>query len=94
MGANGASSDSQIWNSSNLKGHIPGWTAGFHWPSTLSGYDKPYRHFIKADDAFAFRDWVMKSFGHCDHSLTEPERIFNYHLSRARQGVENAFVIM
>ena len=63
----------QIWNSSNLKGNILYHTAGFPGTSTLPGDDKPYTHFIIADDAYALRYWMIKLFGH--HTLTEPEGI-------------------
>ena len=92
IGANGACSDAQIWNSSNLKGAILDDTAGLPEPQCLPGDDKEFPHFIIADDAFALQDWMMKPFGL--RRLTTEERIFNYRLSRARRVVENAFGIM
>ena len=81
MGADRAWSDSQIWSSSNLKGTIHDDAGGFSGLSTLPGDDKLYPYVIITDDAFAFRDWMMKLFG--QSMLTEPECIFNQHLSRA-----------
>ena len=85
MGANSVCSDSQIWNTYNIKGHILGQTARFPGPSTLPSDDKLYPHSIIADDAFALRDWMLKPFGH--RSLTEPECIFKYRFSRARRNI-------
>ena len=47
MGAKGACSDSQTWNTSYLKSHTLDHTAG---TSTLLDDDKLYPHFIIADD--------------------------------------------
>ena len=44
------------------------------------------------DDALPLREWMMKPFSLCN--MTDKERIFNYHLSRARYVVENAFGIL
>ena len=44
------------------------------------------------DDAFALRTWMMKPFP--SRSLSIPQRVFNYRLSRARRVSENAFGIL
>ena len=89
MGANDACSDAQIWT---LRCAILNNTAGSPGRCTLPADDKLYPYFIVADDAFALKDWMMKPFG--QHTLTEPECIFNYLLYKARRVVENAFGIM
>ena len=47
---------------------------------------------IVADDAFPLKEYIMKPYGL--RNLTVHQRVFNYHLSRARRIVENAFGIL
>lgn len=91
-GCNGACSDAQIWNDCDLQDAIQMGVAGLPEAEPLEDetYDLPY--FIIGDDAFALRTYMMKPYGH--RSLTRPERMFNYRLSRARRIVENAFGIL
>ena len=51
-----------------------------------------YHFFMIGDDAFALRTWMMKPFP--SRSLSIPQRVFNYRLSRARRVSENAFGIL
>jgi len=92
VGANGACSDSQVFNISQLKAQIDDETIGFPEPDPLPNDDKDVPYFIIGDDAFPLKPWMMKPFSRRD--LTREERIFNYRLSRARRIVENAFGIL
>ncbi|CAB4007448.1 Hypothetical predicted protein [Paramuricea clavata] len=46
---------------------------------------------LVGDDIFPLKEWLMKPY--LGKNLTEPERVFNYRLSRARRTIENAFGI-
>lgn len=92
VGANGASSDAQIWNGSDLQELIEQKKMGIPEPEPLPGDNQPVPYFIVGDDAFALRTFMMKPFGSRD--LTHPHKVFNYRLSRARRIVENAFGIL
>jgi len=92
VGSNGSSGDAHVFNHCELKECIEDGTIGFPPPDELPHDDRVMPYFIAADDAFALRTWLMKPFS--KRQLTNPERIFNYRLSRARRIVENAFGIL
>ena len=54
----------------------------------VGGTDIPI--FLIGDSAYPLSSWLMKPFAH-NSNLTPSQRSFNYHLSRARILVENAF---
>lgn len=54
----------------------------------------PLGYCVVADDAFPLRHYVMKPYKCYRATLTVPQKIFNYRLSRARRIVENAFGIL
>ena len=92
VGANGACSDLQVFNATNMKKKID--RQEFEWPepTTLPNDDEPLPYFFLADDAFALDQWLMKPYSR--HNMSVEDRIFNYRLSRARRVVENAFGIL
>jgi hypothetical protein len=89
VGANGASSDAQIFNSWELKEAILDGTIDFPAPEPIVEGDQDIPYFIIGDDAFALKTWMMKPYS--VRGLSREQRIFNYRLSRARRVVENAF---
>ena len=58
----------------------------------LQGEDRSIPYFIIQDNVFALNEWMMKPFAAAH--LEQNERFFNYHLTRARRCVENAFGIL
>ena len=92
VGANGSASDCSVFNASALKEACESGDIGFPDAEPLPNDDKDMPYFIIGDDAFPLRTWLMKPFSR--RNLDDPERIFNYRLSRARRIVENAFGIL
>ena len=92
IGAQGWSSDAQIWNQCDLKKAIERRLFYMQAASPLPGDEKPMEYYITADDAFGMKTWLTKPFSR--RGLANDKRIFNYHLSRVRRVVENAFGIL
>ncbi|XP_030848896.1 uncharacterized protein LOC115927295 [Strongylocentrotus purpuratus] len=78
VGAGGASSDAQIWNTCSLKEAIDDENIGIPPDEPLPHDDRDIPYFVIADAAFALRTTLMKPFG--AKPLTMEERIFNYRL--------------
>ena len=66
-------SDAQIFNACQLKRRIEEDRIGFPDPAPIT----------QADDAFALKTWLMKTYGR--RMLTREERIANYRISRGRR---------
>lgn len=92
VGPDGASSDAQVFNDSELNEALQNKTIGFPLPNPLPGDNRNTEYFLVGDDAFALRPYMMNPFP--SRGLTVEERMFNYRLSRARRIVENAFGIL
>jgi hypothetical protein len=91
VGTNGASSDAQIFNDTDLKDAIL--DGSIHFPEAEPLPADPSSkvpYYILADDAFALKPWLMKP--HSGRQLERAQRIFNYRLSRARRVVENGIM--
>ncbi|XP_068203745.1 uncharacterized protein [Palaemon carinicauda] len=92
VGAEGGSSDGGTWSKCNFRHAIEQNRVGFPEDSTLPNDDNPIPFHITADDAFALKTMLMKSYSHT--SQAHHEKIYSYRLSRARHVVENAFGIL
>ncbi len=92
VGANGTSSDAQIFEDCGLKAAIHQRMIGFPPPDRLPDDDKDMPYFFVGDDAFTRRTYMMKPY--CRLWLEVPERIYNYRMSRCRRVSENAFGIL
>jgi hypothetical protein len=92
IGANGAASDAQVFNSGVVRQFLEDERLHLPPPDPLAADDRVTPYFLVGDDAFALKTWMMKPFSR--RTMNYDERIFNYRLSRARRVVENAFGIL
>ena len=93
IGGYGSSNDSSILNNSNLGKAAESGSLDFLCPEPLDGFPSvsiPY--FFVGDEAFGLKSWMQRPYP--GKSLPEDERIFNYHLSRARRIIENCFGVL
>ncbi len=89
VGANGTSSDVQIFEDCGLKAEIDQRVIGFPAPDRLPDDDKDTPYFFVGDDAFSLCTYMMKPYGRL--GLEVPEWIYNYRTSRCWRVCGNAF---
>lgn len=93
LGRNGRQNDAGVYAESSIRAALEDNTVNVPSPVPLrqdSEVRVPY--FLVGDEAFPLKSSLMKPFP--QRGLTDPERIFNYRLSRARRVAENAFGIL
>ena len=91
IGYNGGSSDSQIWNISELNKRIEAGDIDLPPEKPLPQDSDISPYFIVGDDAFALKSYLMKPHR---NAVGDAQKVFNYRISRARLVVENAFGIL
>ncbi|XP_014679878.1 PREDICTED: uncharacterized protein LOC106819809, partial [Priapulus caudatus] len=92
VGGHGHMSDSQISNDLELKECLVYGTICLPPADPLPKDDRDMPYLFLADDAFAMRTNMMKSYSM--RKITKGQRIYNYRISRRRRVVENAFGIL
>ncbi len=92
VGANGTSSDAQIFEDCYLKEAIDRHVIGFPPPNRLPDDDKDTPYFLICDDAFPLCTFMMKPYGRL--GLKMPKRKYIYRMSNCRRVSKNAFGIL
>ncbi len=92
IGADGTSSDAQIFEECDLKQAIDQNVIGFPPPDHLPYDDRDIPYFFVGDDSFPQRTYMMKNYGKL--GLEVPERIYNYKTSHCRRVSKNTFGIL
>ena len=81
VGATGCGSDGGVFAGTSLKCALESKTIGLPTDEPLQpGGGRPIPYYLLRDDAFHMLPWLLKPYPH--RSMTPPERIFSYRLSR------------
>ena len=91
MGAYGKQSDGGIFSKSNLYQRLMNHSYNMPDDNKLPQTDVKLPYVILGDEAYPLTPWLMRPFPR--RELSGPQRVFNYHLSRARRVVESSFGI-
>ena len=101
VGTNGRAGDASVFRESTLYRGLERNELGIPDPRPLPSSSDPLPFFIVGDDAFPLKPYLLKPYpakrmGDMTSMEQErrKERIFNYHLSRARRISENVFGIL
>ncbi|MGH0132709.1 UNVERIFIED_CONTAM: hypothetical protein FKN15_008191 [Acipenser sinensis] len=81
VGTNGRMSDSGVWAKCGLSSALESNELNLPPPECLPGQKSKVPYVVVADEAFAFKSYLMKPYPRAN--LDEQTRIFNYHLSSA-----------
>ena len=92
IGCNGRISDGGVFRNSTLSKAISTNLLNIPEPRTLDDGEIEAPYVIVADDAFPLMENLMNPY--LFRGLPKEQRIYNYHLSRARRIVENVFGIL
>ena len=92
IGTPGKAGVAGIFRDSELKEACVTNTIGMPPDEPLPHDNTPMPYFIIGDDAFALNNFLMKPYPSA--TLTDPQRQFNYRISRARRVVECAFGVL
>ena len=92
VGANGATCDAQVFFYSNLHQALTRNEMCLPSRESITGEEMPIPYFLVCNNGFALKEWLMNPFP--QRGMNCQQRIFSYHLSRARRMVENAFGIL
>ena len=92
VGCNGRISDGGVFRNSTLSKAISTNLLNIPGPRTLDDGETKAPYVIVADDAFPLMENLIKPYPF--RGLSKKQRIYNYHLSRARRIVENVFGIL
>ena len=92
IGCNGQISDGRVFRNSTLSSALKENKLNIPRPRIVGDRENLLPYVVVADDTFQLQQHIMKPYS--SRNLTNEQRIFNYHLSRVRRTVENAFGIL
>ncbi|XP_060855543.1 uncharacterized protein LOC132933247 [Metopolophium dirhodum] len=94
VGSYGRNSDGGIFSISTIGKMLENKTLNVpeDVPLVMNGVPQPY--VTLGDEAFPLKRYLLRPYSRCHLGENEPNKIFNYRLSRGRRVVENAFGIL
>lgn len=92
VGQYGSNNDCGVLSKSQIGMQLENQSLQIPPPTSLAGckFD-PLPYFLVGDEAFPLKKNMMRPY---PGKLNEPERVYNYRLSRARRVIENAFGLL
>lgn len=94
VGSYGRNSDGGIFEKSEIGKKLETGTFGVPENSPLEENGLPQPYVIIGDEAFPLKTYLLRPYSRFFLRGHEPNKIYNYRLSRARRVVENAFGIL
>lgn len=94
VGSYGRNSDGGIFSNSEMGKKFQDKTFDVPQPMPLIEGGEPLPYVIVGDEAFPLKTYLLRPYSKSHLGENEPNKIFNYRLSRARRVVENAFGIL
>ena len=94
VGSYGRNSDGGIFHKSAFANRLAHGTLNVPSDKPLTPGSEPLPHVIVADEAFPIKSYLIRPYCKNDVQTNEPNKVFNYWLSRARRTVKNAFGIL
>lgn len=94
VGSYGRNSDGGIFSNSIIGKKLHNNTLNIPKPNPLLENGDPLPYVFVGDEAFPLKPYLLRPYSRNSLGDNEPNKIFNYRLSRARRVVENAFGIL
>lgn len=94
VGSYGRNSDGGIFSNSDMGKKFNNKTFNVPQPAPLMEDGEPQPYIVVGDEAFPLKPYLLCPYSRSHLGDNEPNKIFNYRLSRARRVVENAFGIL
>lgn len=94
VGAYGRNSDGGILSKSIIGKKLQSKTFNIPEPAPIIQNGQPQPYVIVDDEAFPLKTYLLRPYSSSYLRDNEPNKVFNYRLSRARRVVENAFGIL
>lgn len=94
VGSYGRNSDGGIFSKSEIGEKLHSKTFNVPEPTPLVENGRPQPYVVVGDEAFPLKPYLLRPYSRNNLGDNEPNKIFNYRLSRARRVVENSFGLL